>query len=104
MSEHLTSREMALLETAFAREVESAFQKGDPGLLQTKSKLAGSLVERGYLEAVELDMGGHPPMTVRGFTLTHPGRMAYCEWASGQPDVLEATLNDCSEDERKERE
>lgn len=73
--------EIALLEKACTAELDSAFTNYPPEL-QTRSKRAIELVERGYLQHSETRLPGHPPVVVRGYTLTELGRMTYCQWVA----------------------
>jgi len=71
-------KELALLEKAFAAEVEAAINCA-PCLVQTHSKLASKLVDDGLLREVS-EVLGKGPFAVRldGFALTELGRMTYC--------------------------
>ena len=74
----MTAAQRALLERAFAAEVEAALT-GGPGILQARpSKTVTTMCAGGLLEERTVTMGGHPPMEVRGFALTERGRIAYC--------------------------
>lgn len=74
----MNKREAALLEKAFIAEVDAALGKLPIWFLQTKSKLAEKLVDEGYLQRVETKVGGRFPVVVKGFELTHLGRLEYC--------------------------
>lgn len=74
----LTAKEMRLLERVFEREISGTLP------FQSKANLAQELVDRGYLEPMVRTFGANAfgAVTVRGFALTHAGRIAYCEWAA----------------------
>lgn len=62
------------------------------GILQGKSKRIDALVESGHLEPFTEVLGGRFPVTVKGYVLTHLGRLEYCvtcddeeEMAAPQP-------------------
>jgi hypothetical protein len=69
-----------LLERTFAAEVEGRLP------FQTKSKSIHSLAHKGMVEEMTRTFGQDRfgPITVIGWTLTHRGRIAYCEWAATQ--------------------
>ena len=69
----MNARELNQLERVFLAEIN-----GLP-CYQGRSKLLPILEERGYLDQVSLNLGGRPPVIVRGWWLTHMGRIAYCE-------------------------
>ena len=70
----VTKRELAMLEQAYAAEINSAFGQGVTRF-QSKSKLAKSLVKQGLLfEEHESDGSYHCEWLV----LTHAGRLLYC--------------------------
>lgn len=73
----MTKPELALLEKAYAAEIDSAL-KGGPGLIQTKAKLATQLVAEGFLRETSVRLGGRFPVEIRGYELTQAGRLAYC--------------------------
>lgn len=75
----MTSAELDILEKAFVCEVNAALNHRLPGLMQTRSKLAGKLVTEGYLANETIRLGGALPVNLTGFVLTHRGRLAYCE-------------------------
>ena len=75
----MTKRELAMLERAYAAEVDAALS-GQPlrRLVQTRSAVAKSLVAGGLLAADSVITDGRFPVTVRGYVLTHAGRFACC--------------------------
>lgn len=73
----MDKKSLRLLEQVFEAEIKGALSRG-PRLFQTKSKLAKKLVEDGYLEEDEFVFGGRFPVRVRGYVLTHLGRLTYC--------------------------
>ena len=73
----MTKKELLLLERVFESEIEGALT-GNPGLFQTKSKLAAKLVADGYLRDEQIILSGRLPVRVRGYVLTERGRTTYC--------------------------
>jgi len=73
----MTKKEFDLLDTIYAREIESALQ-GFPPEFQTKSKIAKKLEADGFLVQTKSIIAGRFPVVVEGYTLTHLGRMSYC--------------------------
>jgi hypothetical protein len=67
--------ELAILEKAYAAEVDAAFSTHGIHLLQTKSKVAAMLAEEGYLHFTSMKFQG---VTISGYELTHLGRITYC--------------------------
>jgi hypothetical protein len=68
---------MKLLEKAFAAEVENRLP------FQARSELAHKLAKDGYLQPMETWMrsyaaGNLGPVLVKGWQLTHAGRLTYC--------------------------
>lgn len=81
----VTKRELALLEKAFAAEIDAAIAGHGIHVVASKSKLAQKLVEDGLLEYVTLDLGRRDAfgaITVSGYQLTEAGRLAYCSTCS----------------------
>jgi hypothetical protein len=75
----MNKQELAILERTFTLEIDSALNKG-PYLLQTKSKVAAKMAQEGYLEAAQEVFHG---VVLKGYRLTHLGRMTYCESCEG---------------------
>lgn len=73
----MDKRSLNLLEKAFSAEIAEGAD-GGVGLMQTKSKLAEKLVEEGYLVKGEETLGGRFPVKIKGYRLTHLGRITYC--------------------------
>lgn len=74
----MNSLELALLEKAFATEIDAALNH-TPRVIQTKSvKLADKLVADGLLRKSEEIYGVHLPVRLKGYELTEAGRRAYC--------------------------
>lgn len=68
----MTKAEMNCLEKAFAAEIEGR-------MFQSKSKLAASLADEGYLSpAVEKFPSALGEIVCHGWQLTHLGRITYC--------------------------
>lgn len=75
----MNKRELALLEKAFAAEIDAALTKNGFGFMQTKSKLADKLVADGLLEKVERkQQWGCGVACFTGYRLTLLGHMTYC--------------------------
>lgn len=68
----MTKEVYQALEKVFAAEVD--------GLLpfQSKAKIFQELCEQGLLLPMEVVFGGRFPVTVKGFQLSHAGRIMYC--------------------------
>ena len=71
----MDSKRMKLLERAYTAEVNSALAGHRLHMMQTKSALAETMVEEGYLAKCKVKVSG---ATVEGYELTHVGRMTYC--------------------------
>ncbi len=85
---------MALLEAAFEREVNDALS-GGLGIFQTQSKLAEKMAADGLLEPRAATLGRPPLMvTVRGYGLTHAGRMLYCMSCEDTPSAASGNFKD----------
>lgn len=88
----MTKRHAKALEQLFAAEVEASL-KSIPylALVQSKSRVFGELEELGLCQPATFK-AGNPPwvVTMVGRVLTEPGRMAYCQWASEQPESDDA--------------
>lgn len=66
--------DLAVLEKAFAAEVERRLP------FQSRSEIAHRLAKEGYLQPMEITVGAGTrfPVLVKGFELTHAGRLMYC--------------------------
>lgn len=65
--------ELAALEKVFAAEIENRLP------FQSKAKIFRALCDEGYLEPMERNFGHDRfGITVRGYQLSHAGRLAYC--------------------------
>ncbi len=73
----MTKSELAILEKAFAAEIDGALS-GGLRLFQSRSKVAKHLVAEGYLREVTEHHGGVMRVRVTGYELTEVGRLAYC--------------------------
>lgn len=71
----MDGKRMKLLERAFEAEIDAALSGRGLHMMQTKSALAETMVEEGYLAKCKATMSG---ATFEGYELTHFGRMAYC--------------------------
>ena len=78
----LSKLKIALLERAFAAEIDSAHHKC-PSLIQSRSATALQLVEDGLLFHARVVWHG---AILEGFRLSIPGRIAYCEHCASQPN------------------
>lgn len=89
----LTKPERALLEKAFAAEIDAALKGHGIHVIASKSKLAQKLVEEGLLEYVTLNLGRRDAfgaITVSGFRLTEAGRFAYCMTCGDEEEPVPA--------------
>lgn len=70
----MTKAELSVLEKAFSAEVERRLP------FQSRSEIAHRLAKEGYLQPMEITVGAGTrfPVVVKGFQLTHAGRLAYC--------------------------
>lgn len=75
----MSKRELAILEKAFQLEFQAGLGSVITHVLQTKSKLAKDLADRGMLTECTVKLGGRFPMQIHGYELTHLGRMTYGE-------------------------
>lgn len=76
----MNARELDILERCFVAEITSALE-GGPHVHQTRSKVAKSLADDGFLRENTVVLGGQFPVTITGYELTHAGRFAYCSSA-----------------------
>lgn len=82
----MDDKRLKLLELAYGAEVDAALGGHNLHMMQTKSALAETMVEEGYLARFKTKLSG---VTIEGYELTHVGRIAYCinndeenvEWA-----------------------
>lgn len=73
----MDKKDMALLEKAYAAEVNAVLGKSTLCMMQTAaSKRADALVAEGLLSKVSKTFSGR--YTVEGYVLTNAGRLAYC--------------------------
>lgn len=90
MTKALTKPVLRVLEKCFEAEIRGMPAQFGRGRDRVNDIPVGSSVTRaineGLIDQVDQKIGGWPPVLIRGFTLTHKGRMAYCEWASEQDD------------------
>lgn len=68
----MTKSDLAILERVFEREIFGH-------IYQSKAKRMQWLCDNGYVEYVEYVLPGRFPVKVKGWALTHKGRMTYCE-------------------------
>lgn len=70
----MTKAELNALEKVFAAEIENRLP------FQSKAKLFSRLCDEGYLSIMHRTFGSPArlPVTVKGYELTHMGRLAYC--------------------------
>ena len=76
-SNSMNKKSLRILEQAFEAEIEGAIG-GRPRIFQTKSKTAQELVTSGHLEEDSFTLPGRFPVVVKGYVLTHLGRIEYC--------------------------
>lgn len=80
----MTKEDMALLEKAYAAEVDAALSNSELYMMQTKATLrAEALVEDGLLRKVSKTFAGR--YAVEGYALTEAGRLAYCLTCEDEP-------------------
>jgi len=73
----MTKEDLALLEKAYAAEIDAALNKSGLFMMQTKAtNRANRLVADGLLQKVKTTLAGR--YTVEGYALTEAGRLAYC--------------------------
>lgn len=73
----MNKQELALLEKAYAAEVDAALSKSGLYMMQTMAtKRADALVADGLLRKVKETLAGR--YTVEGYALTDAGRLAFC--------------------------
>lgn len=76
----MNKRMLSVLEKMFAREVQASLDKWNlPPVFQSGAKIMKDMDAAGLIEYHESTLGGPLPMTIKGYLLTHKGRMAYCE-------------------------
>ena len=80
----MNKKRLALLEKAFAAEINAAMEKHQIHLIQSNSKLAETMVEEGYLAHRKIVYRG---VAIEGYELTHFGMLAYCMTCDdGEPE------------------
>ena len=73
----MDTKDIEMLEKAFAAEIDSALSKSGLYMMQTKSaNRADALLADGLLRKVKVVLAGR--YTVEGYALTEAGRLAYC--------------------------
>lgn len=81
----MNKQQISILERAYVAEVNGALSGSGLDILQTKSKVAAKLAEEGYLEKVEHIINeGVITIYIKGYRLTHLGRMTYCATCEGE--------------------
>ena len=70
----MSKKELDILGRIFAAEIDGKL----PCQLRD-SKTLQALLEDGCVQPDEIKIGGRFPMTIRGYALTHRGRILYCE-------------------------
>lgn len=83
----LTKPVLRVLERCFEAEMNGVPAQFAPGRHCeidgiSVGSAVGRAVSEGLIDRMDVRLDGWPPVTVRGFGLTHRGRMAYCEWAA----------------------
>ena len=80
----MNKKRLALLEKAFAAEINAAIEKHPLHLIQSNSKLAETMANEGYLARRTIVYRG---AAIEGYELTHFGRLAYCMTCDdGEPE------------------
>jgi hypothetical protein len=67
-----TKKVLRALERVFAAEVEGRLP------FQSKAPIYLDLCDEGMVEPMERTFGGRSPVIVKGWQLTHAGRITYC--------------------------
>jgi hypothetical protein len=75
---------LKMLERAYEAEIESALTKVSDLIQPKNKKLADELVADGYLEEGQYTIPGRFPVTIKGYRLTHLGRITYCSTCEGE--------------------
>lgn len=81
----MNKRELSILEKAFSAENNAGSRNG-MHLIQTRAKLAEKLVDDGYLAHRTVVLGVLYPVTIKGYELTHAGRLTYCASCDIDPE------------------
>lgn len=80
----MSKQMLKMLERAFEAEVNGALNKSCDLMQPKNKKLADELVEEGYLVKGEYQIKGSFPVLVKGYRLTHLGRITYCSTCEGE--------------------
>ena len=75
---------LKMLESAYEAEIDGALNKGCDLLQPKNKKLADELVADGYLVEGEYVIQGRFSATIKGYRLTHLGRLTYCSTCEGE--------------------
>lgn len=75
---------LKMLERAFEVEIDSALEGGCDLLQPKNKKLAEEMVQDGYLIEGEYTIAGRIPVVIKGYRLTHLGRLTYCSTCEGE--------------------
>jgi hypothetical protein len=67
-----TKKDLKALEKVFAAEIEGRLP------FQSKALVYLDLYDEGLVQPMEVTFGGRFPVTVKGWQLTHAGRITYC--------------------------
>lgn len=86
----MEKRKLAILEKAFEAEIniDSPIR-----IITTKSKLAQNLCADGYLQKETARIGGRVPVIISGYSLTHLGRITFCESCHDLEEVEPIEVN-----------
>lgn len=68
----MTKKKLVALERVYAAEIEDRLP------FQSKALIYLDLCDEGLLAPMERTFGGRFPVVVKGWQLTHAGRIAYC--------------------------
>lgn len=79
----MSKQMLKMLERAYEAEIDGALSKGCDLLQPKNKKLADDLVADGYLIEGEHVIQGRIPVTIKGYRLTHLGRLTYCATCEG---------------------
>ncbi len=80
----MTKKDFKLLERVFEREIAGH-------LLQSGSREYERLETEGMVDFKNIVLGGRFPVTIKGWVLTHRGRIVYCQECSSNQGAKQET-------------
>jgi hypothetical protein len=84
----VNKRDLALLERIFAADIDQAINNKPRMPVQIGGKRIEELERQGYVQRVEVMLGGRFPVTVKGWDLTSLGHITYCMSCDDTEDEL----------------